>query len=721
MYTGFFDVYDEKCSGPTTTGIHSMEMVATVVQILNSIHYVPGLSIGLTLYEVCSHRSSDLQKAMISFAVDQDCDNSTVPIAIYTTDDVRSKLNPSINLNVPIITMSSIFDIKVVSESAVTFLIENGVQVVDLLVAQDLDVAQKFEDVAKNNGLCLNKTVLAQDNGQWNDSTIVVIVSTKETLKQTLESFTDVQVSHFIIIPLDGPLLPVSDFNNGSYVFQSYGSCPLLNKSSLNSSTLSAVETGTEGLSVQFVQTAADVMAIVDRVENDTSSDCGTDVAGNCTAKSKAVTVGYDVAAIDRVLEMLKLLNGSCYNVSLVHITEYRTGESVGEYVQDSNGTRTLRFEDDLVRLDQCETACLTCSDTERTGQQVDLQRPRLTWKEDVWIASALTVSAVGAICATCIGAFVLIRVCKKDIMEGNPTFTFILIIGTLFMYASALPFAVDSTSYDCALCYAKLFGTCASCSIVFSAMLARSLMIAACDCDSSFMSHVNGYLQTSLCAFTVCVQLALLLQFLAIHAIVPASDLCRLFVDGKLFLGSLSYDGLLLLLLACATPFVFKSKRNYHEGACFAVATYLSLAIWACWCTAYVVLPKKWSDMCVMVGLTGTATVMVVTVFLPRTYMMMFGIVREQITSSLPSLGYGHTGGGASIADVNYRSTQALYDSVQVAPAKCTSFRGQSNPNYYSPAGSQVHSIPRSRPLTPNAISEYDLPPSPDHKITMF
>lgn len=44
--SGLFDVYDEKCSGPTATGIHIMELVATVVQILNSIHYVPGVIIG---------------------------------------------------------------------------------------------------------------------------------------------------------------------------------------------------------------------------------------------------------------------------------------------------------------------------------------------------------------------------------------------------------------------------------------------------------------------------------------------------------------------------------------------------------------------------------------------------------------------------------------------------------------------------------------------------
>lgn len=36
--------------------------------------------LGLTLYEVCTYRSTDLQKALISFVVDQDCNNSTIPI-----------------------------------------------------------------------------------------------------------------------------------------------------------------------------------------------------------------------------------------------------------------------------------------------------------------------------------------------------------------------------------------------------------------------------------------------------------------------------------------------------------------------------------------------------------------------------------------------------------------------------------------------------------------
>lgn len=499
-------------------------------------------------------------------------------------------------------------------------------------------------------------------------------------------------------------------------------------------------------VSVQFVQTAADVLRIVDAYNSRMSGDecggvrndsglcdgdgSGGGVAGNWseTLGYGAVAVGYGAEVASQVLDRLMLLDGSGgeYNVTLVHVSEYGGGgRTIGAYVQDSNGTRTLRLDEagGLPYVNKCEAdaSCPTCRWPASALPPSPAQDGPIlvTWKEDVWVASTLTVSVVGALCATCIAMFILIRVCKKDVLEGNPTFSFVLIVGTLFMYASAVPFAVESSCHPHVVCYAKLVGTCASCSIVFSAMLARSLMIAACDCDSSFMSHVNGYLQTSLCAFTMCVQLALLLQFLAIHVIVPSSDLCQVFVNSNLFLGSLSYDVLLLGLLCVTCPFVFRSKRNYREGACFAVATYLVLVIWLCWCTAYVTLPRELSDMCVMVGLTGTATVVVITVFIPRTYMMMFGIVREQITSSLPSLGYGH---GASVTDVNFRSTQALYDSVHVSAVKCpstTGFRGQSNPNYYSPAGSQIHSVPRSRPLTP--VNEYDVPPSPDNRITRF
>lgn len=88
-------------------------------------------------------------------------------LAIYTTDDIRSKIsaNPSIGLDVPIVTVGSIIDVDIHAEAAVKFLTVNNIDVADLMIAQDSDVAQRFENVAKVNGLCLNKTVLANEFG----------------------------------------------------------------------------------------------------------------------------------------------------------------------------------------------------------------------------------------------------------------------------------------------------------------------------------------------------------------------------------------------------------------------------------------------------------------------------------------------------------------------------------------------------------------------------
>jgi len=68
-------------------------------------------------------------------------------------------------LDIPIITAGPIIDVDVHAEAAVKFLIVNNINVADVLIAQDLDVAQRFESVAKDNGLCLNSTVLAHNFG----------------------------------------------------------------------------------------------------------------------------------------------------------------------------------------------------------------------------------------------------------------------------------------------------------------------------------------------------------------------------------------------------------------------------------------------------------------------------------------------------------------------------------------------------------------------------
>jgi len=68
-------------------------------------------------------------------------------------------------LDIPIVTAGPIIDVDIHAEAAVKFLTVNNISVADVLIAQDLNVAQRFESVAKDNGLCLNRTVLAHNFG----------------------------------------------------------------------------------------------------------------------------------------------------------------------------------------------------------------------------------------------------------------------------------------------------------------------------------------------------------------------------------------------------------------------------------------------------------------------------------------------------------------------------------------------------------------------------
>lgn len=388
-----------------------------------------------------------------------------------------------------------------------------------------------------------------------------------------------------------------------------------------------------------------------------------------------------------------------------------------------------------------CRNACPDMKENEHNEKIVPsrndpvLSLP-ITWRQDAWVAAIASIATVGIACSLAISAFILIRICKGDVLEGNPSFSFLLLIAINFTYFSILPFSfVSNDPYHRGLiCGSRVFGTNVSYALLFSIMLSRSFMLASCDQDGGFMSHVNGYLQTVLCFFIAGVQLALSVQFWAINSSFLGSHQCSSIYDGHLFLFLLSYDIFLLLLLVFTSPFIARSKRNYQEGIFFTVASFLCLITFIGWITAYVFVPRNWRDAAITGGLIGTATVILVTVFIPRTYLMTTAIVRDHLTSALPSLAYTST---TSIQDINYRSTQVLYDTVTSHPLiHAPEVTGQVNPNFYSEqpqspvdsdpgtsikqTGSELGYGERRTVSSENTYARYDAPPSP-HKVTRF
>lgn len=327
-----------------------------------------------------------------------------------------------------------------------------------------------------------------------------------------------------------------------------------------------------------------------------------------------------------------------------------------------------------------------------------------ITWKQEPWVSAVASIAAVGTVCSTAVFIFMLIRICKGDVLEGNPCFSFLLLIAINCTYFSILPFSFRSNEpyHRGIICGSRIFGTSVSYALLFSIMLSRSFMLASCDQDGGFMSHINGYLQTVLCFFIAGVQLALSVQFWAINSTFLGSHQCSSIYEVHFFLLLLSYDMLLLLLLVCTTPFISRSKRNYQEGMYFTVASILCL-IFIGWSTSYVLVPRIWQDAAITGGLLATATAILVTVFIPRTCLMMTAIVRDHLASALPSLAYTST---TSIQDISCRFTQVLYYTVTSQPlVRPSEVTEQVKTNFYSEQPRSPHDCsPRTSNKDPNS-----------------
>jgi len=374
----------------------------------------------------------------------------------------------------------------------------------------------------------------------------------------------------------------------------------------------------------------------------------------------------------------------------------------------------------------------------------VDDNSVQIFWRTETWVTVNASIAAVGILCTLAITIFISVRLCMGDVLEGSPALSFFLLFALLIAYACSLPFSFQTKgnmgdmTLSSILCDLRLAGPPLTYSILFSILFSRSLMLAASDQDGGFMSHVNGYLQAVIIFFVSAVQFAISGVYWMFNSFFrhPQGS-CEAMYAFHTFEYLLSYDLFLLILLMALIPFMYRAKRNYKEGTFFSIGIVFIFLLWGTWIPLFYILGDTYRDATVLLGITGTTTIIIVCVFIPRTYLMTTAIVRDRIVNTLPPL---------SQSDHHFRSTQALYDTLKMTSANM----GTQNPNFYSVNPSDgVHVSPTIRPgqfyppppavgkdaktenvgdgrSTPDELDEvyqrFDSPGlSPNHNITRF
>lgn len=278
------------------------------------------------------------------------------------------------------------------------------------------------------------------------------------------------------------------------------------------------------------------------------------------------------------------------------------------------------------------EECILDCVNYINLDEKFNLTKPYpIRLRPEPWIFGFWVLSFLGMLFCISVLIFLLVKIFKRDILEGNPVLTLLLIISTFGMYFSVLPFTLEGDKRTQAtiviaralcitLCYAA----------TFSLLLGRSILLSSVSKELRFMSHIEGMVQAFMSLFIFGVQCALSVSIIDHHQAV--------FYESN-FMYVLSYNIMLLALLMCFAPLIMRSRRNYKEGKYFAIASLLTGCCWCCWIPAYVLLGEQWKDPLLCFGLVATASVLLGAVFIPRTYLVTIAETRDKITNALPSL----------------------------------------------------------------------------------
>ncbi|XP_065214174.1 protein bride of sevenless [Planococcus citri] len=702
---GFFDAhYGENCTDQNSHSLQQMYDVAAVVRVLNKIKYVPGISIGLSLYDTCTSKEMAI-KSFISSLVDADC-NFTYNLGALSTSSAASMIRNITDVkNIPIFSLDFNPDTNILLEITAKLLLELEFYNIDLVIFPSAELLDRFNNVTMNKNICVKESKLFshyQGSCPGNNEIVVVAITSSEMsflLKLEMDC-----LSTFVIIILENDI-DLSSITENLLLHNVYLVIPStiwpefdISVEDNFESIVSLIEENLlhSNVTMSFIRTASTVISVVDHFKTKLLAECAENathqtLCSNLTNFKKLdenlvlhqTQNVSDLLGVDdrNVLHFLILL------INFNHVESFAKVRIVGNELSIDFATPTTHLgvnicDSDIENCKNCSNFIdyfnANISDMNFTQMSNAVECVPLRFRSNGWVSSVLTVCIIGLISCFCVLAFIIMRIYKEDILEGNPCSTFLLIVATVLTYLTVIPFCVELSERK-ALCAVKLFSSSFCYCTIFSIILSRVLMILTCDYNGSFMSHINGYLQSFLCFFMFAVQVALIMEFWIFGWVLSDVDYCAKFMNTNLFLSYMMYDTFLLILIASLVPFITKSRRNYKEGLTFTVLTVCFIIIWISWSFAYLVASPEWKDFCVATGLTATATAIVVCIFIPRTYLIVTGIVRDRITSAIPTT-------VSNIVDMNYRSTQALYDSVDLERQK----RGELNMGYYDdPNGS--------------------------------
>lgn len=307
--------------------------------------------------------------------------------------------------------------------------------------------------------------------------------------------------------------------------------------------------------------------------------------------------------------------------------------QSIGVYEEgDVNWNNSSQWNHPQLVMDGCEWC--ECINGAWRGEP--------SWRWETWVTALTTVSGLGTMCS--VAVFVFLCAQCGHVLEGGQSTTVILLVATILLYLTLLPFCFQPGDLVCAF---RAISPAASYTIVISIVLSRSFLLATADSDG-LPGHASGCLQLVLFVLMVCVEGGILLEGALTRAdpYIDIKKLGRVGISvcterGWSWLSNLIWPGTLLCIQTSLSPFIWKSRRNYKEGVLFSLASLGCCLVTGAWVAVYLLCSElygnHWEDIAVCAGLVSTATLILLVVFIPKVYLMTVWGVSKEVSMHMP------------------------------------------------------------------------------------
>ncbi|XP_051153134.1 protein bride of sevenless [Leptopilina boulardi] len=624
--------YGPYCNDSSLKGHQQVSTALKVIEILNKNSYVPGMSLGIKIYDTCQDKMH-VYKEILIMGANSEC-TLDYNLGILIPEIYKSTLEPFMEYNLlPISNYKMENMTKPLIDILVNFL-TTKYEAIDLVLATSPYVLGRFLDVSKDNGLCVKSYLGFSEMGNSTER-IIVALGGRDEIKSWIEH-SDVSGGireTWIVLPLDDSILD-DVLPEGSFV---------INTEAFTSSQQQQQGEGTsssshlEGTSKSLIHSPyllsigkaiIEVAHVLQRLREAT---CPHPI-GTCTLPRFDPNTREDLSNLE-TYEILEIPHKSQFlkyhiqqNIDheyFIYATYKINPETQKITIQKNKHSKMPKLctNENLINCEKCANF------QERNADGlVKINIDRTILKSGIWIPIYLTIMVSGTFASIVIFIFIIYRYIIDESLDGNPFLTIILILGTIFMLQTILPFCMNDDYIGAVhLNSRKIFISTLGFGLIFSIMLSRAFFLAF-SVGGIFTVHINGYLQCLMVFFMFGVQVVISSMYFALSTSDP-SEILR----STTYIALLGYDIFLLACLLIVSCFITQIQRNYNEGKCFFGTVIGILIVWTIWVTCFILMDSSVRDIIVGFGIIATAYLIIIGILIPRTYYMVTHLSRDK------------------------------------------------------------------------------------------